>query len=228
MSCSGCGGGAGGCITCAFGSLSAQQARGSLAQRFAHIADGIRQSIATPFGVRAYRVFLTWTRWSGAARGEGVESVQHRVEILPTPRVSDLTAVTYRQMGFGVVPEGSLRVDRISSYAYTEDELRGLKVPCPVNGQPMPPPAPAQEGAAFPIQFSARTSFFYEVVEDGRGDNPPERPRYRLMAQPWRRTDGMEWTIVLQREDRDMDRDGQPSDLAARAALLPRVAPSRH
>lgn len=192
--------------------LTPQQGRRSLAQRVASIADRVNQRVNVRLGMRPYRVCLTWTRWSGAERSEGrKEEVCRRIEILPTPRVGDLTAITYRTLGIGTVPEGSLRVDQISSVAYTADVLRGLaQEQGGTFTQPLPPPVPPRHGRDFPNEWDNRTDFFYEVFEDGRGDDPAERARFRLMSAPFRDPNDAQWVVLLQRASRDMERDGDP------------------
>lgn len=195
-------------------SLTATQARGTLAQRrLAPLADRIRQRVAVRLGVRPYRVFLVWTR-SGLSpnseRGEGIERILHRIEILPAPRVTDLTNVNRRSWSVGTVPEGSIRVDRVSSHAYSDDELRGLRIPAAFgNHQPLSPRW-AKRGPGGDIQFARSVDFFYEIVEDGRGDEPAYRRRFRLLTDPMRDPGGAQWIIALQRADRDTGRDGQP------------------
>src|SRR5690349_24199276 len=102
--------------------LTPSQARSSLAHRFTDRADRLRQ-LNTRFGLRSRRVFLVWTRFTGEERGEGKEQEIARVELLPTPRVTDATAVTRFGASAGVLPVGSLRVDQISAGAYTLDNL---------------------------------------------------------------------------------------------------------
>lgn len=193
--------------------LTTGEARQSLAQRLAPRADRIRQRVAVQLGVRAYRVFLTWTVYGlsqDSERGDGTERLSYRVEILPAPRVTDLSAVTYRSWSVGTVPTGSIRVDRISAWAYTEDVIRGIRIPnTPGLGQ-QPLPDWYVEGPGGDVQFAAPVDFFYEVVEDGRGDDPAQRRRFRLMGDPFRRPDGAEWVIGLERADKDMKRDGNP------------------
>jgi hypothetical protein len=92
------------------------------------IADNLRQ-IATDKGIRPYRVFLTWTRWTGVERGQGDEVLIRRAEILPTPRVTSIDNQTNAAMHAGVMPVGSLRVDRISVVSFTRDVLMGKAFP---------------------------------------------------------------------------------------------------
>lgn len=192
--------------------LTPNQARHSLAQRLAPRADRIRQRVSVTLGVNPYRVFLTWTLYGlsqDSERGDGTERLTHRTEILPVPRITDLTSIVNRSWSVGTVPEGSIRVDRISAFAYTEDVLRGIRIPStPGQGQPLPNWYVKGPGGNF--QFAEGVDFFYEVVEDGRGDDPAARKRMRLLGDPFRRADGAEWIIALQRADKDMDRTGNP------------------
>lgn len=193
--------------------LRPQEARGTLAQRLSPIADRVRQRVAVRLGVRAYRVFLVWTK-SGLSpeseRGDGTERLIARVELLPAPRVQDMTGLLRRSWSVGTVPEGSVRVDRISSHAYSDDELRGVRIPASFGERQPLDPRWAQEGPGGDQQYAGPVDFFYEVVEDGRGDDPAIRRRFRLLSDPMRDPGGAQWIVALQRADRDMGRDGQP------------------
>lgn len=168
--------------------LSENEALSSLVNRFGPTADRLRQ-LATKFGVRPFRVFLTWTKWSGGERGAGTETVAKRIEILPTPRVRSLDSVALSTYGAGVIPVGSIQVDRISVDAFTFDLLTGHTVP-----------TPHEDAIPEPYEF------FYEVVEDGRGDPNPVRQRYRLMSSPARRAGSVDWIVRLERESLDRTR----------------------
>lgn len=171
--------------------LTGVEARRTLAHRFGGIADRLRQ-LATNFGIRSRRCFLTWVRSTGEARGEGLEGVVERVEILPTPRVGDLTSLSLNPFSAGVLPIGSVRVDRIS-IAYTLDQLEGRLIP----GQSRQVGAP-------------NLDFFWEIVEDGRGDQPAERQRFRVLGRPHRDEGGVQWIVLLERMAEDLDRRGRP------------------
>lgn len=173
--------------------LTALQARRTLAHRLGPRVDRVRQ-IATNLGVRPYRVFLTWERWTGRERGEGKELLVRRTEILPTPKVEDLASVTFTPFAIGMIPVGSLRVSRISVAAFTQDLLTGKMVP-----------KEHEEHIPEPYEF------FYEVVEDGRGDDPAARQKYRLLSAPYRKAGGVHWQIVLEKVSPDMGRDGNPA-----------------
>lgn len=166
------------------------EAQRTLAHRLAPRVDRLRQ-LNTRFGLRPYRVFLVWTKFGGAERGEGDENLIKREELLPTPKVTDLNAVSKTLYTVGVLPVGTIRVEEISA-TYTADFLEG-KIIEP--GKPIPQPY----------------SFFYEVVEDDRGGTAQtERAKYRIAMKPFRMPGKVQWTITLERMSDDLDRDGTP------------------
>lgn len=177
----------------------------TLAHRLTGRADRIRQ-LSTRFGIRSRRVFLVHVRWTGQEIGEGNEQVVSDVELLPTPRVSDATAVSYRPWSGGDFPEGSLRLDQISAGAYTLDVLMGRRfAQFPPN--PPRPTSPPVEGSNLAPRPPANGEFFYEVVEDGRGDDPPERERFRLFGRPWRKEDSLYFSVVVEPQSGKRNRD---------------------
>lgn len=189
--------------------LTPAQAKRTIAHRFAGskerpgIADRLRQ-LSTRFGLRSTRCFLVWTRFTGEHRGEGEETEIARVEILPTPRVSDSTAIARNPYSAGVLPVGALRVDQISAGAYTYDELRGVKIPGVGADEPMIP---------------EDVSFFWEMVEDGRGDARPEPRRFRVLAGPSRSEGNVYQSILLDRISEDRNR-GRTTNIGVDAAQL--------
>lgn len=167
--------------------LTPQQAKRTLANRLGPRVDRLRQ-IATNLGVRPYRVYLTWVSWSGGARGEGEESIFKRIEILPTPRVTNVETQSLTPFSAGVLPIGQIRVDLIS-VAFTEDRLSGRN-----SGE---------------NEIPDNLDFFYELQEDGRGDDPAYRHKFRLATQPYRKAGGVQWIVLLERiGGSDLDRDG--------------------
>lgn len=160
--------------------------------------------------MRPQRVWLVWTRFDGEERGDGKETIFARVEILPTPRVADMTAITYKSAAAGTYQDGTIRVDQISSALFSEDELCGVKVPMRgFGGLPAPPPAGCK-GPEFDIEYADNVSFGYWVQEDGRGDDPGRIRRFALQGVPWRDASTLAWTVILHRADRDPHRDGHP------------------
>ncbi len=171
--------------------LTPAQAKRTLAHRFTRLADRLRQ-LPTKFGIRPQRVFLVWTIWSGDEAGEGRETVLAEFEILPTPKVLDSASAILRDpRSAGYLPTGSIVVSNVSN-TLTRDMLKGHQIP---------------RGRRVDLQREA-VSFFYELREDGRGDNPPERDRYILAAEPSREAGFVQWNLFLSRSSEDRSRQG--------------------
>lgn len=196
--------------------LDPAEARRTLAHRLGRRVDRLRQ-FSTRFGLRAYRVSLVWTKWSGQERGQGHEREVPggRIEILPTPLVKNLDAGNFALMSAGAIPVGSVRVSKIS-VNYTQDQLTGLAIPDEEFTERNDPPR-AKSAAELPRRPSVTDlpqpfDFHWELREDGRGDDPAPRWRFRLMSWPMRRPGGVEWQVLLERVSDDDARDGTPTD----------------
>lgn len=189
--------------------LSPRQARQSLAQRLSARVDRLRQ-IETRFGFRPNRVFLVWQRWNGNERGEGNGAELARLEILPTPKVEFQNSIAYRSRQFGMVPDGTVRVSEISAL-YTFDQLRGLVVPTGDFLRCNNPPnvRSSSELPKHSVHIQDRISFFYEIVEDGRGDDRPMRAKYGLDGEPERDAENYQWVIQLTRMSEDRSRSAK-------------------
>lgn len=192
--------------------LSPEQAQRSLVNRMGKRVDRLRQ-IAVRFGAYSKRVFMTWTIWSGEEQGEGEEKIFAQVEILPTPRVLDLTAIQRNPRSAGYYEEGAVRVDQISVATYTEDMLRGIVIPdlpqagCPGCCAPVKPEGLPLRTDGINRGNQPRIDFFYQIVEDGRGDFPAERRRFRPQGLPYRDELNFQFSIVLERADEELSRD---------------------
>jgi hypothetical protein len=169
--------------------LSPFEAKRTLVNRFGPRVDRLRQ-IATNFGLRPYRIWLVWDRYTGGEAGVGDCIEAMRIELIPTPVVKSMDGTMLQLMNAGMVPEGSVRITKISP-RYTYDQLRGLWYP-------------ARHEDALP----EGTPFFYEVVEDGRGDSTPVRHRFRLLGLPHRDAGKLQWSLTLERVSGDNARDG--------------------
>lgn len=191
--------------------LDPTQARRSFAQRFAPTADRLRQ-IVTNFGLRPYRVWLVWTRWSGTERGVGKEKEVVRLEILPTPKIANLdTSIRYQMISAGYLPTGSIMVSNISALL-TQDQLTGLAIPTrefvcrndppTIESARRLPPKPSEYRLPNPYDF------YWLVCEDGRGDDPPAENKFRLSSWPWRDAGNIGWRVALERVSSDPARDG--------------------
>lgn len=172
------------------------------------------------------RVFLVWSQWSGEERGEGTESIAAEMELLPTPRVSEMTAIARRPYAVGILPEGSIRIDQISAGAYTEDMLRGLVIPTRKPTAPSNAPVLSVNGNDIERGSNVKIDFWYELQEDGRGDSPAARSRFRLYGGPSRNPGAMEWAVVLERSSEERSRNGAVTQIgvneADRFPILPR------
>lgn len=169
--------------------LTPEKARRTLAHRLSPRADRLRQ-IATNFGIRPYNVSLVWGKWSGEERGEGTFKVIKSIALLPNPKVEDMSAVSLDPRAAGVLPVGTIKLTRVSS-SYNLDTLSGRTVP-------------QGDGERIPEDVE----FFYELTEDGRGEDNPVRMRFRLVSEPFRRPGKIDWTILLERVSEDRARDG--------------------
>jgi hypothetical protein len=150
------------------------------------------RQLNTKFGIRSKRVFLVWTRFDGAETGEGQETRLAEVELLPTPKIADLSSVALNPYSVGTIPIGSIRVTEVSAGQYTLDDLMGEIIP----------------GLTTRLAEMPEVSFFYEMREDGRGDDPPSRDRFRLVSQPNRDEGGVQWQFILERSSQDRSRAG--------------------
>lgn len=195
--------------------LDPEQARHTLAHRLGRRVDRIRQ-FSTRFGLRPYRVSLVWTRWTGHERGQGTEREipGGRIEILPTPQVLNIDGGIYSLMSGGTIPVGSVRVKRISTL-YTMDQLVGFAIPTDEFTEENNPPrrSSAREQPPKPsvTDLPQPFDFHWEIREDGRGDDPSPRWRFRLLSWPWRHAGGVEWQAMLERVSDDDTRDGSPT-----------------
>lgn len=196
--------------------LTPDQAKRTIAARFAGrigkvgLADRLRQ-LYTRFGLRSKRVFLVWTVSSGARRGAGTEKIVARVELLPTPKVSDLTAKALNPYSAGTLPVGTVRLQHVSA-ALSADVLTGRRIPQQVGnnsvGYQITGPVPHQEERGYAPPLPEDVMFFYEIVEDGRHESEPARARYRLAASPNLNEGGVYWDVLLEASSEDLARSG--------------------
>lgn len=149
--------------------------------------DQIRD-IYSCLGARAYTVALVSTRWSGGERGEGVEEVVREMAILPTPLVSDLTAIANAPLSIGDEEMGEVRVSQISP-RFNEDELRGRSI----------------DGAA----VSQDENFYWEI-RFPRSDGTAVRRRFTPNSAPSYNPTAFEWAIRLLKVYEDRTRAGDP------------------
>lgn len=151
--------------------------------------DYIRQ-IPVDLGARPYRVFLVWTRWSGEDRGEGVESLVREEEILPVPKVQEISSVQLQLLDIGTDEQGSLQISQISP-RYTENQLLGRH----------------QDGSG----VSRNETFSWEVrLDKGDVSDLKKRRRFMIKGVPSFKADSLQWTVNLIRAGSDREHDGRP------------------
>ena len=166
-----------------FQQLTALQARTTTAQRLSKVMDRANQRMVQ-LGFRPYNVDLVWSRWTGGERGAGFEEPFKRVAITPSPIVTDLSNIALSPVATGILPMGSLKLDRIG-VCYTSDELMGR-----LTGEP---------GTPEPFDF------YIEVREDGRSGTG-DRMKFRPSTTPHRGLYG--WSMSIERISADAARDG--------------------
>lgn len=153
-------------------------------------ADSIRHLHAT-FGTHIYRVFLHHQIWTGNLRGVGALQSLSRREILPAPRVRDMSVMSRILRSTGITEEGDVTVDRIS-ISFSEDDLIG-KTPDLTDPQ-------------LPVTSRSAIEFSWEIQE-----SRPQTPntlvrRFKPSGVPDRRQ--VQWSISLVKADGDAKRDG--------------------
>jgi len=178
----------------------------------------------TEFGLRPYRVFLVWARWTTDVDADGVTSgaealldaatigvgrpvLYREVELLPTPRVSALTGVSKSLEATGLTEGGGISVEQVSA-AYCEDFLQGL--------------LPELRDPAYPDALKPGYSFWWEVQENrpagfaqpcvpaGKfpSDQRAPRRRFQPSAAQFLKRDAFQWTVSLVRADGERSRNG--------------------
>jgi len=161
---------------------------GTLARDLVTTVDSLRD-IYTQFGLRPYVVSLIKTRWSGGKRGQGVESlIGNPITLLPTPKISDMSAVAEIVTPVGLDEFGSIMLSEVSG-SYTEDFLRGA------DDEGRPPSI--DEQFYFEIEFPP-------ACAGGNGD----RRRFLMSAAPMYFPDKFQWNLRLERARQDRTRNG--------------------
>jgi hypothetical protein len=164
----------------------------TLAAELIPIVDEIRQ-LAVDLGANPYRVFLIHEQWPGPRRGQGDPVVISCREIVPPPKVSDMTATRMMLRSVGLTEEGSLLVSQISGH-YTEDDLLGKTLD-------LQDPVKSRTGAG-------DVDFFWEVVENRPSNPAPVRRRYRPDGVPMLSRDGFQWKVPLVKAEPNRSRQG--------------------
>jgi hypothetical protein len=164
--------------------LRPDEVKASLMSRLVPSIDKIRQ-VASDLGLRPYRVFMVHVLWTGDRPGDGQPVEISRREILPTPRIRDMSATTEVLSSFGRVEEGGIVVDRISA-KLSEDDLLGVT-------PDLLDPAIARTG-------KRNGEFFWEVQENRPGFPRTIPRRYVPSGTPTLMRGGLHWRLPLAKQ----------------------------
>jgi hypothetical protein len=171
-----------------FSELAPHEVQGTVFNRMVPVVDTLRDLLTKPFGMRAYKVVLVWTRWSGGRRGDGVEEVLREEVLLPTPALR-LNGVRVTAEMIGAHENGQVIVQEISP-RYTEAQLTG----CDETGEPVP----------------EDQNFYWELVPIVPPGVAAPRRRFLLAAPPDRNNENFEWVVKLVRAANDRTLTGDP------------------
>lgn len=161
----------------------------SLGQSLIPVVDKARD-LLTQMGFRPYRVRIVRTRFAGPRRGMGPEVVVHELELLPTPKVVDLSALTQEVTAIGVNDGGTVQLQKVSG-RYTEETLLGV--------------SPTGE------QIPSNEAVYYEVEFFRRDGGPSEKRRFIRGSVPHWDAEAFQWSITLTKtSDDNRLRDGSP------------------
>jgi hypothetical protein len=166
---------------------TAELLRTSLGQRLIPVVDRVRD-IATVLGTRPYRVRIVRTRFAGPRRGVGVESVVHQMDILPTPKVVDMTTLTELVTPVGVNEQGTIQLQEVSG-RYTEEQLMGV----------------GPNGDA----IASNEAVYFEVEFFRRDGSPSELRRFQRDSIPFYDAGRVQWIVTLVSVVENRARSGQ-------------------
>ena len=169
-----------------FTEVTGRQAKQTLARRFVPLADSLRD-LLTRFGLRTYRVAMVRIAWSGSRRGYGTPTVISEEVMLPTPKITPLSALDQIIQPVGGQEVGSIELSQISG-RYTEEQLVGLEE----DGTPIPP----------------NVEFFYEVEFFPHDTGPSVKRRFIARATPAYMPGRLQWSIRLERSFDNRERNG--------------------
>ncbi len=160
----------------------------TLARKLVPAVDKIRD-INTRLGARPYRVKLVRTRSTGGERGMGVEAVVLEMDIVPTPKVIDMTTLEEVVTPLGPTEIGLVQLQQVSG-RYTEDQLVGVDAQGNRPGK--------SDNVYYEIQF---------FRPDGQ---PASRHRFALSVVPYYDATKFQWVISLDAQIAKRLRDGRP------------------
>lgn len=162
-----------------FTTLSGADLSRTLGQGLIETVDSLRD-LHAQFGLRPYRVRIIVTEWTGGERGLGEEVVVRSTELLPVPKVSDVSALAKELSSIGLEEAGSLMVSEISG-RFGEGVLTG------------------HDAAGNPPE--QQQSFQWEVLflTPGEAGDFGVRRRFFPSSAPTYDAAGFQWRVTLAR-----------------------------
>lgn len=170
-----------------FTKLRSGEFRKTLAGKLQRPVDKIRD-LNTKFGLRNYTVTIFRTRWSGAVRGRGEESIIFQQDILPTPLVADLGSITEMLTIHGLNEVGTIQISEVSGQ-FTEDALMGID---PEGFEPLD-----------------TDNVFYEIEFMRTDGKPGVKRRFELRGAPTFRPEQFQWLLSLEKINDNRSRTGE-------------------
>lgn len=171
-----------------FTDLSTTQFNQTLAQTLVPTADSLRDMF-TSFGLRPYKVRFVRLRWSGMKRGQGAAYVACEIDILPTPKILDLTTLTEIVNPVGLDEVGGVLLTQVSGN-FTEEQLRF--------------------GETDKKSLAQNEEVFYEVQFVRKDDQPGDRRRFALRSAPMYLAGKFQWQLRLEKSNENRAANGDP------------------
>jgi hypothetical protein len=165
----------------------AQAQRTALVGKLTPVVDSLRDML-TQFGLRSYTVRIIKTRWTGTRRGEGEEYVQTVHEILPTPKLLDLSGIVFTVQPIGADEFGNVIVSEISP-RFTEAHLRGTT-------KDFKQPASDEQ-------------VYYEIEFPTPVGQPGVKRRFTLSKPPEYKPGRFGWSVQLEKAREDRQPNGR-------------------
>lgn len=162
--------------------------KNSLARKLVPVVDRARD-IATRLGARPYRVRIVRTNWTGDRRGAGIEQVVSTQELVPTPKVIDVSTLAEVVTPIGTTEIGLVQLQQVSG-RYTEEFLSGVDP----DGRP---PAPTDD-------------VFYEIEFFRTDGRQSDKHRFALANAPYYNATKVQWLVTLDAQVEKRRRDGRP------------------
>lgn len=186
-----------------FTNVTSAQLGASLGQTLVPVIDGVRD-LLTSFGLRPYIFRVVKIRWSGSRRGYGQPYIVSTQDILPTPKVTDLSGMTEIATPVGLDEVGSVLVTQISG-RFTDEFFRFASV----DGVEPEPNEEIFYEIEFP-QVSGNTSLSPPTSTVPGGGKPGDKRRFALRGAPMYFASKYYWQLRLERTRSDRAENGDP------------------